>query len=61
MSNRNYKKITIEFAHYNKNLDRTAYTIEMRDENDKLLCGCNADEKDIPAIVKKFIEVDYGK
>jgi len=53
-----YRKIVIEFAYYDKNIDRTVYSAELIDKDDKVVYSGHVYEKDIGSTVSDFLKRD---
>lgn len=53
-----YRKIIIEFAYYDKNIDRTVYSAELIDKDDKVVYSGHLYEKDIGSTVSDFLKRD---
>lgn len=53
-----YRKIVIEFAYYDKNIDRTVYSAKLIDKDDKIVYSGHVYEKDIGSTVNDFLKRD---
>lgn len=53
-----YRKIIVEFVYYDKNIDRSVYSVKLLDKDDKTVYDGNIYEKDVAEAVCTFMNRD---
>lgn len=53
-----YRKIVVEFVYYDKNIDRSVYSVKLLDKDDKAVYDGNVFEKDVVKTVGTFMNRD---